>query len=231
MKKSIILGGSILCLFLLVSLSYQPMIASEIRGSSRLKVYFSEAHLYIEKRYYGGRSTGCHGCQATFLYLDADLDELIIDVVMNYSVKMNYSYIFTRPLYFAPILAYGIMVENYAEYEWRTIKLGNYGSNYVEGNFSVEVEIDMDDVASGDVLLIKPYYVYLREYEYLNDYNFIPPDNNSMKWAIILRILFNIPVIGEYLLHNWLLPYLEPYNRYPPIEDDVIGPGIWLYFN
>jgi hypothetical protein len=143
---------------------------------------------------------------------------------------MNYSYIFTKPIYFTPIIAYGLMVENYTDYTWKTIKMKNNGHDYVEGNITVEIKVDMENATSGELILFKPYHFNIIQYEYLYNYNFIAPDNNTNKWAILLRILYHVPLVGEYLLNNWLYPYLEPYNRYPIINEDYINPGIRIIF-
>lgn len=204
---------------------------TETSKSKRVTVYYGEVYFYFEKYFRGYHRHINRSCHASSIYLDADLEDLVLDVVMNYTVEMNYSCIFTRPLLFPPILAFGLMVQNYTSYKWETFKMRSYGYDKVEGNISVEVDIEMDNIESGDVSTLQPYFVAIG-ISTIRDPLLSGPGNRSLGWALLLRILYNTPVFGEYLLYNWLLPILEPYNRFPQqVDGNSVGPYIWLYFH
>ena len=229
-------------LFFIIS-TIAPMVSSDNsyqNDTIRLKAYFCYVELELEKRYNGAGAHSGGGGSSYRFYVDAESDELFIDIVMNYTAEMTYSHILTWPICFAPIIAYGLMVENYTDYTWKTIKMKNYGYDFVEGNITVEIEVDMSNAKSGEHIFIAPNYVFIWNnildseiLNYSHTLGLIAPNNETMKWAVIMRILYNLPVVGEFFLHNWLLPYLEPWNRRiknSPNGDLPGRAGIWVYF-
>ena len=78
------------------------------------------------------REIHTHNSQPHF---DADLDELVLEIVMNYSAEMNYTMKF--PFVLAPLFAFGLNVENYTDYKWESFKLKHHGYAKREGIISI----------------------------------------------------------------------------------------------
>jgi len=183
-------------------------------------VYYCDYSIYIEKRYRGA-STHMHGgSQSSWLYIDSDLDEFRLNVVMNYSIEMNYSRVFSRCVYLPPIGIFGLKIDNNSEYSWKVIKMPSLGKHIQAGNITVTYDVNTTDIESGDHIDIKPWYVSIIDYEFLDDNEYTSPyENNPMLWKFLIRFTLSIPFIGQNFLLNNIIPFLEPYNRRPiPID-------------
>jgi len=223
-------GLAVEVIFLFIGLAVAPSINAYDNKSSNLTehssvkttVYFCNASIEFDKQEW--KSAHRHSSQetrASYLHFDADLDELIIEVVMNYTAEMNYTLKIPYPL--APMLAFGFKVENFTDYIWETFKLKHNGYYKKKGNITAIVNIDMNEVQSGDMEVLKIQVATLGEQHFRHPY-FNSPDNRSY-WLIIMLILYNMPLLGKVFLHNWLLPLLAPCNCFNK------GPKIWIYFD
>ena len=225
MKKSLSIG--VILLFLLSALA--PSISADSssidfinkNASVKKTLYYCESSVGII-RYPGGGwgAGGAHSSHSYFLHFDADLEELIIEVVMNYSAVMEYNLRFPYPL--APIFAFGLKIENYTVYVWETFKLEHNGYAKQEGNISVVINIDMNQYENGSIECLQPYFVSF--YDHSIRHSTLLTPNNELSYTLIMRILYNIPIFSKSLLHNWFLPKLAPYKQ-------LKGCNIWLYFH
>ena len=120
-----------------------------------LSLFYGDIQRYVEKQSLnqdGGG--GMISTKVYSLYLDADLEELKIELILNYTAEMNYT--LKLPFYFAPIFAFGIKIQNITDYEWEYFKLKHHGYFIRTGNFSIVFNVDMTSVESGDELIIQP---------------------------------------------------------------------------
>ena len=171
------------------------------------------------------------GSHPSWSYLDSDLDELGLNVVMNYSIEMNYSRVFSRCVYLPPIGIFGLKIDNNTEYRWKVIKMSFYGKHKQAGNISVAFDVNMDNIVSGDYIDILPYYVNIVDYELSEEDTFISPyEDHPMFWKFLIRSTINIPLFGQKLLLDNIIPLLEPFNRRPISDDDGSRTLIRLIF-
>ena len=169
-----------------------------------VSLYYGELLISIEKhgilqlrRRIKGITYG-HG-----LHFNADLDELKIELVLNYTAEMNY----TIP-YFAPIFAFGIKIENITKYKWEYFKLKKYyGCLSRSGNFSIVFNIDMGEIESGDELTIQPIISRQTVPSFFHD-------NYNESLLRLIRLIYHIPILNELLLSNWLFPKIATYEDY-----------------
>ena len=67
---------------------------------------------------------------------------------MNYTLKFPFVYV--------PLVAFGLKVENYTDFKWESFKLKHHGYAKREGNISVEVSLDLENIESGDTIILQP---------------------------------------------------------------------------
>jgi hypothetical protein len=154
---------------------------------------------------------------ASYHYYDADLDELQIELILNYTVVMNYT--LKLPFYFAPIIAIGIEIQNVTECEWEYFKLKHYGYFNRSGNVTIKFNIDLTSVESGDEIIIQP-ILYSITIPYIG-----PSDNPKDSLLGLVRLIYIMPILNELLLTNWLFPILGGYGY----NTQVTAP-IFLFF-
>ena len=226
-KKGIVVA----VIFLFIGLAFAPNISGNEylfkskhfpknqQTTERATIYYGNWNISFRKEHIltGGVHISLHGASAPFLFFNASLDELVLEIVMNYTVEMNYTILFA----FAPIVAFGIKIYNYTDYCWESIKLKNHGYFKRAGNYSVEVCLDLTNVGSGDELTL-----YANNSIITVPYCFTPKFNEfRVLWEYLLRFAYNLPFANKLLLHNWLLPILAPYN------DLFSGLPIRLFFD
>jgi hypothetical protein len=140
--------------------------------------------------------------------VSSNLDELIVEICVNYSVEMNYS----SSIFFtlAPIQVFGIKVENYSCYEWESFKMKYHGYEKKEGNITIEITIDMENIESGDILILQT-YIYQMSVPFLKP----PTESHRYLWQYFFRFAYNLPIANKQILHNWLFQFFAPYNEIP----------------
>ena len=156
------------------------------------------------------REIHTHNSQPHF---DADLDELVLEIVMNYSAEMNYTMKF--PFVLAPLFAFGLNVENYTDYKWESFKLKHHGYAKREGIISIEVDIDMENIESGDLIILQPYVCAVSN----------PNIHQDINHSWILRFVCSIPLVNKFLLSYWLFPIIIPDSEY------FKGAPIYIFFD
>ena len=162
----------------------------------------------------GGRGSVTH---VYYLHFDANLDELRIELVLNYTAEMNYTLKF--PFVYAPIFALGIKIQNITKYEWVYFKLKHHGYFTRCGNFSIVFNIDMTSIESGDELKIQPIISRM----------ILPLDfrgSTNKSWGRIIRLIYHIPFLNELLLSNWLFPKFATYER-----NHHVSAPLFLFFD
>ena len=183
-----------------------------------LSLFYGDIWRYVEKLSLNqdgidGRITTRVYC----LYLDADLEELKIELILNYTAEMNYT--LKWPFNFAPIFAFGIKIQNTTNYEWEYFKLKHHGYFIKTGNFSIVINVDMTSVESGDELIIQP-IIYWFTIPFMT---LLDKTNKSL--ISFIRWIYHIPILNELLLTNWLFPILGNYE-----DNSVITSRLLLYF-
>ena len=183
-----------------------------------ISLFYADVWMHIEKeslkRLSGGGSGQTH---AYYLHFDANLDELRIELVLNYTAEMNYTLKF--PFVPAPIFALGIKIQNITKYEWEYFKLKHHGYFTRCGNFSIVFNIDMTSIESGDELKIQPIISMM-----ILPLDFTDSTNKS--WGRIIRLIYHIPFLNELLLSNWLFPKFAIYEH-----NHYISAPLFLFFD
>jgi len=143
----------------------------------------------------------------TFIFFDANLDELILEIVVNYTAEMNYTAGFPYVI-LAPIFAFGLKIENYSDFVWQSFKLKRDGYAKREGNVSVEIPFDMENIESGDKFLLNPKVAIVSDplvYE--------SKDLQFRKFtSLLLRFAYHISPLNKTLLEKWILPFIAEHD-------------------
>jgi len=228
-KNGLVVG----VILLFISIAVQPAIATvqqsvdfndEVKQSLNnsqgeyVSSYIGELYMLVEKEglthLHFHRNGSTH---ASHHYLDADLDELKIELILNYTAEMNYT--LKLPFYFAPIFAFGIEIQNITDCEWEYFKLKHHGYFIKTGNFSIVFNVDTSSVESGDKVIIYPIIYYFS----------IPftafPDKTNKSLISFIRLIYHIPILNDLLLSNWLFPIIGNYKY-----NSFISPPLVLFF-
>ena len=175
-----------------------------------VSLYYGDVWIEISKE--SLRGVGERGSTVThayYLHFDANVDELRIELILNYTAEMNYTLKF--PFVFSPIFALGIKIQNITNYEWIYFKLKHHGYFTRCGNFSIVFNVDMTSIESGDELTIQP---IMSQIALPSDFpDFPDPDNTNKFWRRFIRLIYHIPFLNELLLCNWLFPKFAAYER------------------
>ena len=191
------------------------------KSGDEVTIFYGDASQEFSKDKLGHNHRHRHiHTSAFYLHFDANLDELNLELILNYTAEMNYTLKF--PFVPAPLVAFGLKVENYTDFKWESFKLKHHGYAKHEGNISVEVSLDLENIESGDTIILQP-IISLISVPFLET----PDVNKSWTWTLLLRFLYNIPLVLRLnlLLHNGLLPILAPYNGF------FEGAPITLFFH
>ncbi len=163
-------------------------------------VQYSKTHF----REYPGKHTGVF-LQYGILCFNASLEKLTLSIIMNYTAEMNYT-IGVPSL--APIVAFGLKIENYSEYIWRTFKLKHNGYAKQEGNISINISFDMEHIKPGDKFILRPTVAIVSDpYVYLSkDYQFYKYTSR------LLRFIYYVPSLHKILLEKRLFPFIAEHG-------------------
>jgi len=173
-------------------------------GSPFQPLYLGFVDVHFEKESIGSEGGGRGGVlKAIYLNVNTTLDELPLTMVYHYTIEMNYSLRF--PFWFAPLFAIGLRIRNYSDYSWESMKLLHHGQGIWFGNVTQNINLNLTGFEKGDELELTVDIPVIR----IPDLD-TPGNNESWEW--FLRLIYNIPVLKDVLLHNWLLPILAPYN-------------------
>ena len=103
MRKSILFGGSILCLFILVSLSYQPMVADvKINDYKLYAIYFfigSISNLHYSEQHDGLYFFNCSNVQNTYWIKRFGLNSINYNSGEGMFIILNYTSNSTKWVY------------------------------------------------------------------------------------------------------------------------------------
>ena len=232
MNKNILTIG-ITVLFL--GLAIQPSIATvqqsvdfndEIKQSLNndqgeyISLYYGELYLEVEKESLNRFGDGM-GCitHVSRHYLDADLDELKIELILNYTAEMNYT--LKLPFYYAPIFAFGIGIPNITDCKWEYFKLKHHGYFNKTGNYSIVFNVDMSSVESGDEVIIRPILYYFTIPFTISHHL----DTINKTLITFIRLIYHIPILSELLLTNWFFPIYGNYEY-----NHISVAPLFLYF-
>lgn len=142
----------------------------------------------------------------TFYCFDDDLENLVLEIVMNYTVQMNFDTLF--PAVLAPIVAFGLKIDNYTDYEWESFKLKHKGYAKYQGNISIEIQFDMDNITSGDKFLLDPTIAIVGD-----PLVYTSKDLQINKFtSFLMRLAYHIPLKNKYLLNKIILPFIAEHD-------------------
>ena len=178
-------------------------------SENRDTIYYAIAQIEYLKWEYGsipyiGKhvSVWSHG---PFRCFDANLEDFVLEIVMNYTAEMD----FEINSNLAPIVAFGLKIDNYTDYVWKTFKLKHNGYAIHQGNITIEIEFDMDKIKSGDKFLINPIVATVGD-----PLVFTSKDGQVNKYtSFLLRFAYHIPSKNKYLLNKILLPFIAEHER------------------
>jgi hypothetical protein len=138
----------------------------------------------------------------------ANLDNLTLEVVMNYTAVMNFTAGFPY-IFLAPIVAFGMKIENYSDYVWQSFKLKHNGYARQEGNISIPIHFDMNNIKPGGRFLLKPIIAIVGD-----PMVFLSKDSQFLKYtSFLLRFIYSISLFNRSFLNKWILPFIAEHNE------------------
>lgn len=157
---------------------------------------------------------------APVYHIDPNLTELKLKIIVNYTAKMNFTAGFPYVI-LSPLVAFGLKVENYTDFIWESFKLKHYGYAKCEGNISVEISFDMENIESGDKIILQPSVIVIGDPGIFISKDF---PRKEIFTSILMRFCYNLPssILKERLLHNLILPFFSPYNTFDSIEIKIL---------
>jgi len=180
---------------------------SNLSSDNRVTIYYADAQIEYSKSktcpyLTFGKHTHVHTSGA-FRSFDAGLEELVLEIVVNYTAEMNYTAGFPY-IVLAPITAFGLKIEHYSDYVWQSFKLKHDGYAKREGNVSVEIHFDMDNIESGDKFLLDPTFAIVSD-----PLVYLSKDLQFSKFtSLLLRFAYHLPSSNKLLLNKWILPFI-----------------------
>jgi hypothetical protein len=185
---------------------------------NRATIYYASAQVYYEKGesgsipYYTKRvSVLSFG---TFHCFDANLENFVLEIVMNYTAEMDFKTNSSSIL--APIISFGLKIDNYTDYVWESFKLKHSGYVKRQGNISIEIQFDMDNIKSGDKFLLDPTIAIVGD-----PLVYTSKDLQIRKFtSILLRFAYHIPSQNKYLLNKIILPFIAEHD-YSSIQGEL----------
>jgi hypothetical protein len=190
------------------SVVFNDVIEQNINKNDKgefISLYYANFLYHFEKHGINGRGAGGTILPLPYddLYFNADLDELKIELILNYTVEMNYT--LKMPFNFAPISVFGISIENITDCEWEYFKLKHHGYFKRTGNFSIVFDVDMSSVESGDLVIIQPilYSILIQDMELV-----LNPYTTNKALISFIRLIYHIPILNELILTKWIFPML-----------------------
>ena len=219
---TIIVGLTLLTIFPISSAFDTKQIAIENLQSSensildeqsenRATIYYADALVEYSKFKTGlsfiiNRHIHVHSF-GTFHSFDANLEEFVLEIVVNYTAEMNFTAGFPYVI-FAPIIAFGLKIEKYSDYVWHSFKLKHDGHAKREGNVSVEIHFDMDNIESGDKFLLNPTLAIVGD-----PLVYTSKDLQFDKFtSLLLRFAYHLPSSNKLLLNKLILPFIAEHN-------------------
>ena len=159
-RKGLAVAGILLFIVVAFAPSINAMFDSEMsdlneKSGDEVTIFYGDASQEFSKDKLGhNRRHGHIHTSAFYLHFDANLDELNLELILNYTAEMNYTLKF--PFVYAPLVAFGLKVENYTDFKWESFKLKHHGYAKREGNISVEVSLGMENIESGNTIILQP---------------------------------------------------------------------------
>ena len=204
-------GLTVVVILLFIGLAFAPSINASFDSKTskeinnlldRNIIFYGNASIEIERE---NRHWHLHReihTQNKQYHFDADLDELVLEIIMNYSAEMNYT--MNYPFVLAPLFAFGFGVQNYSDYKWMTFKLRHHGYDKRQGNISIEIEIDMENIEIGDEIRLIPSVCAISD----------PNIREDINYSWIWRFALNLPIVNRFLLYKWLFSIIIPDCQY-----------------
>ena len=177
---------------------------------NRATIYYASAQVYYEK---GKSGTIPYYTKhvsvlsfGTFHCFDANLENFVLEIVMNYTAEMDFKT--NSDAILAPIIAFGLKIDNYTDYVWESFKLKHSGYVKRQGNISIEIQFDMDNIKSGDKFLLDPTIAIVGD-----PLVYTSKDLQIRKFtSILLRFAYHIPSKNKYLLNKIILPFIAEHD-------------------
>jgi len=180
-------------------------------SENRATIYYADASVGYSKSKTGpyisiNKHIHVHS-SGTYHSFDADLEEFVLEIVVNYTAEMNFTAGFPYVI-FAPIIAFGLKIEKFSDYVWQSFKLKHDGYAKREGNVSVEIHFDMDNIESGDKIILDPTLAIVGD-----PLVYTSKDLQFSKYtSLLLRFAYHLPSSNKLLLNRWILPFIAENN-------------------
>lgn len=190
-------------------------------------IYYANAHVEYSKTktssyYVFSKNTGIRATGGYYSF-NANLEDFTLEIVVNYTAEMNYNNINFPFIALSPIIAFGLKIENYTDYQWQSLKLKHFDNDRREGSISVEIPFDMDTVKSGDTFCFDPTVAIVGDPKVYRS-----KDLQFSKYtSFLLRIAYHIPLLNKLLLEKRLLPFIAEHD-WGGFYDDI--PKIYIGF-
>jgi hypothetical protein len=208
------LAVGIVLLFLL--LSVMPIgIGNSINATQTEKnvtIYYAHALVAYTKYKTGhlfviGKDVQCYARGAIYKF-NANLTNFTLEIAMNYTAVMNFTAGFPY-IFLAPIIAFGMKIENYSDYAWQSFKLKHEGYTRQEGNISIPIHFDMNKIKPGDRFLLKPTIAIVGD-----PIVFLSKDYQFHKYtSFLLRFAYFISPWNSSFLDKWILPFIAEHDQ------------------
>jgi hypothetical protein len=164
---------------------------------------------YISFRKHINVNTG-----APAYHINPNFPDFKLKIILNYTASMNYTAGFPF-IVLAPLVAFGFKVNNHTDYDWDSFKLKHSGQSMKKGNISLEIDINLSGFKSGDEIILDPQVVVIGDPEVYTSNEFPREYKNT---SLLLRCAFNLPIIGDCLLLNHILPFYAEWNTFGSID-------------
>lgn len=206
--------------FLLFNILFVPSMNGRIESCNKctsesatiypgsLSAYFYR--IYSKPYILFGYNEGCNSRMIT-LEFDANASEVTINVIFNYTATMEYT---AGPpiVLLTPFVAFGLKIENYTDYSWEYFKLKHKnGLCEIEGNVSVNVTLNTNNVKKGDSIILFPIGCSITD-PFVVSPN--PYQNYTKNISPLLRIAYQFPILHDILLEPMILPFFAILNNY-----------------
>jgi hypothetical protein len=227
-KKIFKKGITFIIIFLLIGISTFQSTGKSIlnqQNNNQDTIYYAEALIeYSKSKTENYFRIGRHinfVSGSVYRSFDANMDELVLKIIVNYTAEMNFTAGYPFVI-FAPIIAFGMKIENYTDYVWKSFKLKHDGYAKREGNISIEIPFDMDTIEKGDKFLLDPTVAIVGDplvYK-SKDLQF------NRFTSILLRFAYHTSSLKNNLLEYLILPFIAEYS-----DSGIYGDSTRIYIH
>ena len=147
--------------------------------------------------------------ERVILEFDANISEVNLKVIFNYTVTMEYT-VGPPIVLLTPFIAFGLKINNFTDFTWEYFKCKHEGGLLdKKGNVSVNITLDTNNVTKGDSIVIYPTSSCITD-PMLVDSNLYP--NFPKKTSPLLRVSYFFPKLHDILIKPIIIPFYSKFN-------------------